>query len=419
MSKKYLLLLGAEQTLRERAVVAALQNFPGEIISIVKEPRINRNRYFHHCLQGDPMDPLSSLMAIQSFLETNPGQLQGVVPCNDWTLMSAARIAHKYDLPSLSFETIKLCRNKFAMKEKFLQFDLPIPRFALFHSLDELREKAKIIGYPLVIKPKDFGGSGGVVKVENEGQLISAFDHCEKILNQYANVFYVSLGEYVVEEYIHARDEISVEVFAQRNKQTVLAVTDKYLSSEPWFSEIGHVVPSIYSASKKIHEISCAAVQALGIDKGVCHVEMRITQSGEIKLMEIGARPAGDAILDLIERTYGFNPYEFHIAAWQGLSIDECKISNKEKGTSAIAFLKAPIGKIKTIHLPSYLPNYITSLSISAKVGDISEESICWRAREGTVEFFWKDSVDKGEKLTKHIETAEALSQEIFIMHEN
>ncbi|KAB8028145.1 ATP-grasp domain-containing protein [Fluviispira multicolorata] len=414
MSKKYLLLLGADQFLRERAVVAALQNFSGEIISIVKDPRNNRNRYFHHCLQGDPMDPLSSLTAIHSFLEANPGYLLGVVPCNDWTLMSAARIAHKYDLPSLSFETIKLCRNKFAMKEKFLQNDLPIPRFALFCSFEELIEKVKEIGYPLVIKPKDFGGSGGVVKVENAAQLRSAFEHCEKILNQYANVFHVSLGEYVVEEYIQARDEISVEVFAQRNKQTVLAVTDKYLSAEPWFSEIGHVVPSIYSASKKIHEISCLAVQALGIDKGVCHVEMRITDSGDIRLMEVGARPGGDAILDLVERTYGFNPYEFHIAAWQGISIDECKISNKEKGTSAIAFLKAPIGKIKNINLPSYLPNYITALNITAKVGDISEDSICWRAREGIVEFFWKDSVDKGEKLKKHIEIAEALSQEIF-----
>lgn len=413
MSVRYLVLLGADQFLRERMIVAALRNFNCKVIAIVKNNVYLKNRFLDDLLQADPTNSEECIQALQSFMLSKPGSIIGIVPCNDWTLLAATNISNFFKLPSLSLDTVIKSRDKFKMKNAFLQSDLLIPRIFEFKNFDELNFLTKKLNYPVVIKPKDFGGSGGVIKVNSEEELFSAFKHCSEILNQYFEIFNISKEEYVVEEYISAKDEISVEIFVQNNEKHVIAVTDKYLGEEPWFAEIGHVVPSIYTNSNLVKDIAIKAVDALGIDKGMCHVEMRITPNNNVYLMEVGARPGGDGIMDLVERVYNINPYYLHIAAWLGekVNFDNIKLTEPQ-GSAAIAFLKAPVGKILKINPLNNYPKEMLSLYVNAKIGDISENATCWRSREGIAEFYWNKKFDR--KITDHLELANKISNEIF-----
>ena len=56
--------------------------------------------------------------------------------------------------------------------------------------------------------------------------------------------FKVNSNEFLVEEFIKSDDEVSVEVLCGKDFYKVITVTEKYLSPKPWFTEMGHVVPS-------------------------------------------------------------------------------------------------------------------------------------------------------------------------------
>lgn len=75
----------------------------------------------------------------------------------------------------------RLAFSKSAAKEQFELFGVPTAPFATIHyndDLDEIRQKAEEIGYPLVVKPDTQGSSLGVSIVRTPGELHQALKVC-------------------------------------------------------------------------------------------------------------------------------------------------------------------------------------------------------------------------------------------------
>lgn len=417
-ANSYLLLLGFDLFLRERSLVAALRTFPGPVIGMgFSNPSLlKRNRFIDYVLDGSPLNAEGVLAAVAEFERQSGLKPSAVVPLLDLTLNSGYVVAEQYGLPYLSDECIENSRNKSKMKGAFRRHGLPTPDHATFSDFEELQAKVKEIGFPCVIKPSELGGSLGVVRVDGPDDLRKAFESCLHVLDGHADQLFVERNRFQVESFVPARHEVSVEVLNYGSERIVLAVTDKYLSPPPFFAEIGHVVPSVYSGNARLRELAKASCEALGIDRGVAHVEIRITDEEEMFLIEVGARPAGDAILDQVERAYGISPYEYHVRSYLN-QIDSLPDLPAPKGTSAIAFLKAREGKIVDILTPEKLPENVVSLYVTAAVGDISKSCKDYEGREGAVEFYW-NHVHEGSPLQEHLEIANRLSDEIFIVEQ-
>ncbi|CAM3529010.1 3-oxoacyl-[acyl-carrier protein] reductase (modular protein) [Xenorhabdus nematophila ATCC 19061] len=241
----------------------------------------------------------------------------------------------------------------------------------------------------------------------------AAFSQCVKDVISLNGEAHAPEDIFLVEEYIETVQEVSVEVINQGDYHEALAVTDKYLGDEPHFVEIGHSMPSVYSDNHELRSIAARACEALGIKFGMAHFEARITPEGDIKIIEVGARTGGDTIMDLIERTYGINPYELHVRSHLNkLSLDALAV--EPKGLSAVAFIKAKEGIIEKVISPSSLPEYITNMQITAKPLDISKPLISWKTREGSIEFFWKNRAPAiGFK--EHIDITQQYSESLFV----
>jgi hypothetical protein len=54
--------------------------------------------------------------------------------------------------------------------------------------------------------------------------------------------------------------------------------------------------------------------------------------------------------MDLIDRAYGFSPYDVHIASYLGPFTGFPEFPAEARGVGATAFLKAPVGTIRAIH---------------------------------------------------------------------
>jgi biotin carboxylase len=413
-SNRYILLLKADEFLRDRAILAALRSYPGMVVGMSVAPALSPNRFFDHVLTGDPHRPDATLQAVKAF-EAKHGMIpEAVIPITEMTLHSAQCVAEAYGLPFLSGSCVSKVRNKDEMRKAFRDFDLASPRHMIFSNIEELRSAIAELRYPVIVKPCSAAHSVGVIRIDSEDEVQAAYQYCVSGLEGIAESWSIEASSFQVEEYVDAEQEVSVEVFNQGKQHTIIAVTDKSITPPPFFAEVGHMVPSRESDNRRVRELAIAACEALGITHGVSHVEIRIDDHGRPFLIEVAARPGGDGIMDLVERAYAVNLYELHIRSYLSQHV-EIPSRPVARGTSAIAFFKSETGKIVEVDPPKELPDHIVSLYISGRAGQETNGSLNYDERLGTVEFFWPDSAPL-ERENEHLKSTEELFHRIFKM---
>ncbi|PNZ27801.1 hypothetical protein CD122_05825 [Staphylococcus rostri] len=407
---EYLLLLGAEQFLRERSYAGGKAVGDFQVWTAIKNAKYNYNAYFDFCLDADPLNYEALKQQIDLY-QSEGYTLKAVVPLNDWTLKVANQLNATYGLPYLKEEVVEACRNKYEMKQLFQQHGVSTAKSKKFSSLEQLKALVNEYTFPVIIKPVDFGGSGGVYLANNLEECLDAYAQSQKVMAQYADAFKVSKNEFLIESYIESDDEVSVEVLCGEDFQQVITVTEKYLSPKPWFTEMGHVVPSHRYQDSQLNQLAIDACKALGIDRGVAHVEIKV-KGHELYVIEAAARPGGDAIMDLIESSYGINPYQLHTMMYLDNEIQP-NFDFTPTQTSAIAFLKAPMGEIKQINYPDISTDKeIVRVNLLKKVGDVAGNPENWSSREGLVQFTFSQLPTT--KIDRHIEKSQQLAEQIF-----
>ena len=223
---------------------------------------------------------------------------------SDVAAPTVAYVAEKMGLVGNSYESAVRANNKYLMRESFSKYDVPCPKYMVATPdtlntptvLDGLRE----FQYPIIIKPSDRSGSLGVSKICAPAEYYPAINHAMKVSFKH---------EAMIEEFIDGR-EISVEFISYQGNHYPLQITDKVTTGAPHFVELEHHQPSSLSKDmyEKIYSITERALNALGITNGASHSEYKITQTGRIAIMEIGARMGGDFIgSDLVRLSTGYD----------------------------------------------------------------------------------------------------------------
>lgn len=213
-----------------------------------------------------------------------------------------AHIAHHLGTPAISMESARLATDKFAMKRRFRECNVPIPWFAEVETAAEVRRALAERGR-VVIKPVDRSGSRGVFLLGPDSDVEALF--------QTARDFSFS-GRVQVEEYLPGL-QISTETimvngravtpgFADRNYELL----ERFL---PQIMENGGWVPSILGADDRaaVERAVEQASLALGITDGVTKGDVVLTPEGP-KIIEIAARlSGGDFCESLVPLGTGIN----------------------------------------------------------------------------------------------------------------
>jgi biotin carboxylase len=218
---------------------------------------------------------------------------------SDLAVATVNYIGEKLGLTSNPNKHTEITTNKFKMKEVFHKNKIPLARFVLCKTEQDL-EKTELLNYPLIVKPVDRSGSLGVTKIDSVNDLNSAL--------QKAKAFSISC-EVIVEEFIEGH-EVSVETISQNGSHVILAITDKVTTGAPYFVELEHHQPSSLPEDtlNKIESVVISALNSLEIQVGASHTELIISYEGELYLNEIGARMGGDFIgSDLVELSTGYD----------------------------------------------------------------------------------------------------------------
>lgn len=263
----------------------------------------------------------------------------------DMPMRTVARVSTKMGLPGISEETALNATNKVCMRQVLKEKNVPIPKFYRVRTIEDFlraiqnfQEKQE----KCIIKPVDSSGSRGIYLLSDltdRERIIKVFSYSRK---------YSSNGEVLVEEYMDG-PEVSVETLTYDGICHVIQITDKLTTGAPYFVEMGHNEPSILGSEliQEISKIAVNAANAIGIEIGPAHIEIKVTEEGP-KIVELGARLGGDNITShLVPLSTGIDMIESCI----NLSLGNKPIINKRinKG-SAIRYFKSSTGIIKEIN---------------------------------------------------------------------
>lgn len=416
---RYLLLLGSDILLRERGIVSALRTYPGPVVGMSETPVTTpANRFFDHVLKADYYDERQALDAVRQFEQETGLRPGAVVPIIEMTVHVSVAVARHYGLPRLSEDCLSLVRDKHTMKEAFEAAGVPCARHRLFSTLEQLRAAAAELTFPLVLKPRDFAGNVGTIRVDGPEELDEAFVYCRESLLEIAPLYGFEDGRFQAEEYVTSTHEVSVEVFNHRDERTVVAVTDKSKAPAPYFTEKGQLVPSADSDNQTLRRVALDACAALRIEHGLAHVEV-LVDGDRLSVVEVAARPGGDGIMDLIDRVYGFNPYDLHFASYADTLDGVPEITAAPFGMGATAFLKAPAGTITEVKPVHDLTPEEVGLYVTAQVGDRSRPQTSYLARDGVLECFQRGETDQKAFRARVDELARQRTEQIFTVSDS
>ncbi|WP_203841561.1 ATP-grasp domain-containing protein [Winogradskya humida] len=216
----------------------------------------------------------------------------GIVTYDDALVPLVAELARDHGLPHTDPGAVRLCKDKAALRALLTDKGLGAVGYAVVENLREALSAADTIGYPVVLKPRDLGGSVGVIRIENAAQMREHYPIAAAIRAQYDDP---DLGGLLVEEYLDG-PEFSVDSLTWQGRSRPLFVAGKQLGPAPYFEEVGHVVPPPPSPElDEALELVTAAHAAAGLDNLATHTEFRLTGKGP-RIIEINVRLGGDLI---------------------------------------------------------------------------------------------------------------------------
>ena len=154
-----------------------------------------------------------------------------VTTASDKPILMMCRIAEELGLPFPSYNSCETLLNKAKFKKFLKENYWPYANGGMYTVPLEI-EKLNI-KFPVITKPITNSGSRGVLKSNNEKELLFAIN--ETITHSFD-------GSFLIEEYIEG-EEISVEALVQYRKVHILQITDKIVTQPPYNVELGHVQP--------------------------------------------------------------------------------------------------------------------------------------------------------------------------------
>lgn len=217
---------------------------------------------------------------------------------SDVATLTVCYVAEKMGLVGNPDNYSLTATNKYLMRQCFIKHDVPSPKFCL--SEGEIPDIITTFSFPVIVKPTDRSGSRGVEKVLRREDLHQAIERaCHESFQFKA----------IIEEFVEGR-EISVESISFKGEHHILQITDKVTTEAPFFVELEHHQPSSLPEDIKaeVRIIVLNALDALHIQYGASHAELKITKDGDIRVIEIGARMGGDFIgSDLVKLSTGYD----------------------------------------------------------------------------------------------------------------
>lgn len=242
--------------------------------------------------------------------------IDGIVSySSDLIALTAAYVGNKLNLPSNPYDAVLTLARKDLFRKFLRENDFNCPKADSFNCLDDA--KKAIIDYklPLMVKPVDFAGSAGVVKIKELSQFEDAFVNALRLSKE---------KRVIIEEYIQMSHEcmIAGDAFILDGKVAFMGLLNSHRGAEHHpFIPTGTSYP-IFLNDDQVEEVTNTiqrVVDLLKIQLGGLNLELMYDDKGNLYIIEIAPRNGGNMIPELLNIATGVDLIGALVSASVGL----------------------------------------------------------------------------------------------------
>ncbi|MFH1699461.1 MAG: ATP-grasp domain-containing protein [Candidatus Zixiibacteriota bacterium] len=272
---------------------------------------------------------------IENHLKAKRQSLSGVVCYDCEWLILAATLAEHFDLSFPSVESVRLSRDKYLSKIRWLEKGIRCPRVELINNAWQVSGLTERIGGSVVLKP--LTGSGSELTFlchDNYDSAITFRAIREGLLWRSDNPLYKTNHtneqkaiEPVVlaEEFFEGREYSADFIIADTGIQLIRVAKKLRDESLPFGTTAAYVVPAKLPEGINHDELAAKlfnAAEALGLDNAVCMADFIINKN-DIVILELTPRIGGDCLPPLIRHCCGLDTIglAFDLAEGRRISI--------------------------------------------------------------------------------------------------
>lgn len=268
------------------------------------------------------------------------GPVGRVLGITEQLQVQLGEIRDRFNLPGMRAAQALGFRDKTLMKDLLRAAKVPVARHRQVKASADALEFAQEVGYPIIVKPPAGAAAQSTFRATNAATLREALGPAS-----------IAAGGVVLLEEMVTGEEHSFDAFV-KDGRVVFYSTSNYLPSclevveNPWMQWMV-VLPREYQVAD-IAALGERALQTLGLENGMCHLEWFRRKDGSLVISEVGARPPGAQISTMIGLAHEVNVIE----RWSRLMVlDELEPFPERKFAVGAAYLRGQgEGPVRAVH---------------------------------------------------------------------
>ncbi|EPY4215745.1 ATP-grasp domain-containing protein [Klebsiella quasipneumoniae] len=320
--------------------------------------------------------------------------VDALICIDDFSLEAAACAAEHINVPFSSVNAVKATKNKLLSRQILEGTDKNAPWVIHERDYHKLPSVLASVELPVIVKPVTSASSRLAYIINERAQINLLINNIEREINELPSSYtdFFNRG-FLVEKYLTG-PLVSVEIGRIGNSYYPFMVTSRIRCASDNVIELGSVMPSSLNdkEEQECFKLAISALDKIGLDNGIFHIEMIYTNSGPA-IVEVNGRLGGRTIPVLYELATGNSMFEHLIVITQRA---EPKAESVYQGQKAVSFFfKAEqFGKVldgTSRVLPQNLASYIQSFEFMKKPGDTLQkgEILGWTIVSARQEEIW------------------------------
>ncbi|GHH79052.1 hypothetical protein GCM10018781_56190 [Kitasatospora indigofera] len=208
---------------------------------------------------------------------------------------------------------------------------LPIPKGTRVDTRQDAAAAALWTGYPVVLRPLANLGHYGEIRADNAEDLQAAwtFAHTASLAAQ------TTPGAVLLER-AHGGERLTLQTITSGGRTRVVAAVRTAFTNYPLFQPASHLVTA-EEVDPDLAQLAARAIQAIGIDHGVGHVQVVMAVLGPV-ITDAAAHLQGDSVPELVRLATGV---DLLLAAIQIATGQEPATTPTRSASAAVALIRA------------------------------------------------------------------------------
>jgi formate-dependent phosphoribosylglycinamide formyltransferase (GAR transformylase) len=306
------------------------------------------------------LDPDQLTSGVRTLARSFGGRVDRLIGILEPLQESLAQTRENLGIEGMRPEAARNFRDKAHMKDMLRGHGLPCARHKLCTSAQEAVAFGRSSGYPLVVKPPAGAGAKNTFRVESE----------EELAGYLRSMPPRPATPVLLEEFLsgteYSFDSVSLGGTHLLHSISEYAPTPLQVMSTPWI-QWNVLLPKDISGPEfaAIHEAGPRALDVLGMDTGITHMEWFQRADGSVAISEVAARPPGAQITSLLGYAHDVDFYQEWVRI---VGLDRFQVPARRWAVGAAYFRGQGDGRVAAIYGIEEAQKELGELVVEAKL---------------------------------------------------